>query len=456
MEDQHWFARVSGDRNPLHMDPDWAETTFPGVPVVHGVHALLWGLDTYVAHVGSARVHGLRATFLKPVVVGDEAQIESSSDGSGFKLLVQDTPMLVVKLHSATGEDRVSLDDPAPVDPAVGPRVRTLASMPGLSGLVGIPSAAEDLSRAFPHVRRAAGAQAASGLAAISALVGMECPGLHGMLADLSVFFIESPSRGPLAFRVTKVEPAFSRVDMTVNGSGITGTVGAFAGRDEPARPSEDTIRALVSVDEFAGHQPLIVGASGGLGAATARLLRAGGAQPVLTWHRAPVAADSGHDATQPTVQLDAAEPAAGLAALAKAGWQGAQVYYFASPRIFRRRLETFQRDDLDDFLRVYVGGFHELVRELLRMRAGAPLAVFYPSSVAVDDSRPEMFEYVLAKRVGEQLCERLQQEHKELTIVVRRLPRVHTRQTLTFLNVKAEAPEHVMLPIVRAVQSTL
>jgi nucleoside-diphosphate-sugar epimerase len=152
-------------------------------------------------------------------------------------------------------------------------------------------------------------------------------------------------------------------------------------------------------------------------------------------------------------VQLNAADPAAGLAALAQAGWQGAHMYYFASPRIFRRRLETYQSADLRDFLRVYVDGFHELVRGLLQLRAGAPLSVFYPSSVALDESRPELLEYALAKRAGEDLCERLQQAHKGLTIVVRRLPRVHTRQTMTFLNVKAEAPEQVMAPIVRLLQ---
>ena len=43
--DQARFAAVSGDRNPVHLDPVLARRTPAGAPVVHGVHLLLWGLD---------------------------------------------------------------------------------------------------------------------------------------------------------------------------------------------------------------------------------------------------------------------------------------------------------------------------------------------------------------------------------------------------------------------------
>ena len=43
--DQMRFADVSGDRNPMHLDALKARRTQAGVPVVHGVHLLLWALD---------------------------------------------------------------------------------------------------------------------------------------------------------------------------------------------------------------------------------------------------------------------------------------------------------------------------------------------------------------------------------------------------------------------------
>jgi hypothetical protein len=80
-------------------------------------------------------------------------------------------------------------------------------------------------------------------------------------------------------------------------------------------------------------------------------------------------------------------------------------------------------------------------------------LTVFYPSSEAVDASASDLFEYALAKLAGEQICARMEKTISGLKIVVNRLPRIATRQTETFLKVKADTPEAIMLPIIRNVQ---
>ena len=72
------FAEVTGDDNPLHVDPEYAETTSFGRPIVHGVFLLglvskLLGRD-FPGH-GSIAV-SLSARFLRPVPVGEEVTIE--------------------------------------------------------------------------------------------------------------------------------------------------------------------------------------------------------------------------------------------------------------------------------------------------------------------------------------------------------------------------------------------
>jgi acyl dehydratase len=47
-DDQTLFARLSGDFNPIHLDPIAARRTQAGVVVVHGIHAILWALDKLV------------------------------------------------------------------------------------------------------------------------------------------------------------------------------------------------------------------------------------------------------------------------------------------------------------------------------------------------------------------------------------------------------------------------
>jgi acyl dehydratase/NAD(P)-dependent dehydrogenase (short-subunit alcohol dehydrogenase family) len=459
--DQQWFSLVTGDSNPLHLDPAWASTTFPGALVVHGLHALLWGLDRHFTLRESMQVRFIHATFLKPILVGDELDTESSADGSVLRLLVHGELMAVVRLQKEQAGTVPAVTSALVTHhPGDGVRDRRADELIGLTGAIAVPNRVDELAQAFPAVSDTLAPSALHGLAALSTLVGMECPGLRSLLSEFSVSMVDPQNPGPLVFRVKKYQPAFSRVEMEVSGFGIAGVLAAFAGRRLPSPPQDEDLRALISPTEFTDQQPLVVGASGGLGAITARLLAAGGAHPYLTWSRSRDAAEETARAVvalngrYQLVQLDVQRPADGLAALTDANWKGDQLYYFASPRIFRRRLELFQYPDLQDFLRTYVNGFYDLVRGVLKMRRGARLTIFYPSSVAVDDLSSDLFEYRSAKLIGEQLCARMQQRNAGLTIKVARLPRIATRQTQTFINARAEAPDRVLLPIIKEVQS--
>ena len=74
--DQERFAAVCGDRNPIHMDPVAARRTFAGFPVVHGIHALLWALDSLFRYLPKlAPVASIRVSFEKLIYVGDRVQV---------------------------------------------------------------------------------------------------------------------------------------------------------------------------------------------------------------------------------------------------------------------------------------------------------------------------------------------------------------------------------------------
>src|ERR1035438_4230922 len=47
--DQKRFATLSGDWNPIHVDPVRARRTQAGGVVVHGIHVLLWALDAFAS-----------------------------------------------------------------------------------------------------------------------------------------------------------------------------------------------------------------------------------------------------------------------------------------------------------------------------------------------------------------------------------------------------------------------
>ena len=72
------FAEVTGDDNPIHVDPEYAATTRFGKPIVHGV--LLLGIISKVlgrdfpGH-GSVAV-GISCRFLRPVPVDSDITVE--------------------------------------------------------------------------------------------------------------------------------------------------------------------------------------------------------------------------------------------------------------------------------------------------------------------------------------------------------------------------------------------
>jgi NAD(P)-dependent dehydrogenase (short-subunit alcohol dehydrogenase family) len=455
-EDQRWFASVSGDVNPIHVDADWAAVHFPGAMVVHGQHILLWALDELARTQPGAHLASIQATYVKPVVIGDQVEASLSQDHKLVQIKVRDEIAVVARVEFGGSPARGEPQFVGGTVPAA-PRARKVAEFAGLSGIVQLPALARSLATRFPALTAALGNDRVIGLAAISTLVGMDCPGLHSMLSKVAVRTDSAMVRDALAFQVRKFHEPMSLVEMDISGMGISGTVSAFTAREPAAVASDEALRAMVSPTEFRGQRPLVVGATSGLGYATARLLAAGGADPVLTWHASEpdqiVRAVRALGASGAAVRLHAAAPSQGLADIHALGWDGAQLYYFATPRIFRRRIEPYQKQDFQDFASVFVDGFYEIVHRLASQRPGR-LTVFYPSSIAVEDSTADLLEYALAKTMGEQLCAQMQKKMPRLKIVIARLPRTATRQTDTFLKVKSETPEAIMLSPIRTVQS--
>jgi 3-hydroxybutyryl-CoA dehydratase len=67
-----YYAAVSGDFNPIHIDPEVGRAAgFPGA-ILQGMCTMAWLADACTAYLGDpARVKRLKVRFARPVVVGD-------------------------------------------------------------------------------------------------------------------------------------------------------------------------------------------------------------------------------------------------------------------------------------------------------------------------------------------------------------------------------------------------
>jgi len=440
--DQDAFAALSGDFNPMHVDPLAARRLMFGRCVVHGVRLVLWSLEQALQN-GPDRVAltHLDASFRKPAGVGDDVTgtiTFPTSDSAHIELSSGDQKLALIRCSWQSG------DEPADVSLPIAERSTAREwrddELNAAAGRVALSSPAIPLSQRLPPIQIAT-------LLATTRLVGMECPGLHSVYANLDLNFAANSLTEPtLGYRVTKWDPRFRRLTMELEAPDATGRIVAFVRHPPQSQPTCAELAGRVAADAFFNQRALVIGGSRGIGEATAKLLAAGGANVWLTYHRGAkdaeaVVADitsAGYHAE--ALPCDASDP----------DWpvmeaiRPTHLYYFATPPIF-------SGSDAPAFTQFYVTAFGALVDKLVPHGLTHAL---YPSSVAVDSAPAGMEDYAAAKAAGEELCRTLEKNHPGLTILAPRLPRLATDQTATFALVEAGSPADIMLPLLHQLTS--
>jgi hypothetical protein len=462
---QAQFSQLSGDRNPMHMDAVAARRTHAGQPVVHGIHAVLWALETLVrkGHIQHP-IAQIKVRFQKLIYVGDAVSLEvvrQDRAGISLQLCVDNLP--VSSINIGFGEPlfvAAHENTPDAIPPSAWPQEPTnlsLAEVEQASGWLAFARDIEAATHSFPGLSEVIGPQRISALACMSRLVGMVCPGMHSTFFSLTIRAIEPlGTENAIRYEVTSVHDQFRLVKQTVEGGGWSGTIESIARIPPVAQPTLEELAGSVLGGEFKETNALIIGGSRGLGELTAKLIVAGGGRVTITF------ATGRDDAIEVQRQIrewggkcevlryDATLPAASQ--FAQLGSAPTSLYYFATSPIFLRKTRLYTPSVFEKFYRVYVEGFYEVCASALRdSKPGS--SVFYPSSVAVEDHPLDMTEYAMAKAAGEILCGDLARSNVGLRFIVERLPRMLTDQTATVMPIKTIAPLEVMLPIVRRME---
>jgi hypothetical protein len=462
--EQERFAAASGDRNPMHMDALLARRTQAGAPVVHGIHLLLWALDSLAAArprlpaLCTIRAHFNKFVYLDEPV--DVTLLQRGPTSTRLNISVGDASRARVTLDFGNAAENRSVLSATSEDMVPGltaPMNMDFESMAGRSGQFKFTMTPESAAALFPNATRWLGPGRIAALAASTYLVGMVCPGLRSIFSELSVHTCtESVAQNILSFCVMETDSRFQSVEQEIAGGGLAGTVKCFVRTPPVEQAAMASLAQLVGPEEFAGSVALIVGGSRGLGELTAKLISAGGGHAIVTWNTGKI--DAKRVAAEirsagkscETLAYDARMPAAEqLAQLANAP---THAYYFATPAIFRPGPDIFSQKRLNEFLDIYVNGFWQLSKAL-RIRQ-PNVSLFYPSSVSVLERPKGMTEYTMAKAAGEVLCTDINQSLAPAHVTVRRLPRLPTDQTVTAIAVEVADPVQTMLPIVREVQS--
>jgi len=465
-EIQEHFASLSGDRNPMHMDAVAARRTQAGMPVVHGIHSLLWSLES-LAERGLllSPIVRVRVRFLKWVYVGDEAVLilpgDIAPDPKTLDVSVLGLPVLAADItygerSGVAEEGSVSPDAPLPaaLDLAI-------EQLDGVSGEA-YTATAQEAAKTFPALAKLLGGPAIAEIAAASYIVGMEAPGLHSMFSKADFTFVATPApaepRRALHWDVTYTDPRFRKARIAIRGGALTGTLEVFF-RVPPVQQAGMALLAEhVAPNEFAGMKALIIGGSRGLGELTAKIIAAGGGIPTITYAIGrsdaekvqTLIADWGGKAE--LLQYDVrAEAGPQIAALAE---PPTHLFYFATSVIYRPKQGVLSGPMLAEFVQFYLQGFYDLCTALTALRTGLPgkLEVLYPSTVFIEERPAGMTEYAMIKAAGEQLCLDMNQYLEGIHITAYRFPKLPTDQTAGVLPERETDAMDAMLPVLRGI----
>jgi acyl dehydratase len=460
-DDQDRFAALSGDFNPIHLDELTARRTLAGAPIVHGVHLLLWGLESLAADSKLPfPVGALNYRFRNRLYLGDrvDTSIERRSGQQvRLKAVAGTREVLALDLMTADpARERIDLPLTADAPQALQTSACELALEDIRDQTGNLPFANPPLQYAetYSHAARLLGAPRLAALGCSSYLVGMVVPGLYSLYSDAHWrLHAVDPMVNALRYRVSSLDPRFRRVRIDVAGPGLSGTITAVSRPPPVQQPPLSAVASRVTAGEFSSQSALIVGGSRGLGEVTAKLIAAGGGRVCITYARGE--SDARRVAAEITraggrceviaydIGRDAREQLCELAA------NHTHIYYFATPGIAHRVSSLSAGDRLQEFDRFYLHGFRKLV---MAAKALWPqgFAAFYPSTVYIQQPPPGLTQYAMSKAAGEVQCAEMARVLPEVKILVERLPRLLTDQTADVSGQDAGDPVPPLLAVIR------
>lgn len=452
-DDSLAFARLSGDYNPIHLDPIVARRSMFGQCVLHGMHLALWAVDQWLADRSSrVRVKTIHIVFRRPASAGDLIDwTVHRADAGGARINVSSDGVSLVTIElQLIADEAIPITFPESLEHDRTPMERSVSQLRECAGRLPLWMDRELTSRLFPNVARVLPPAQIATLLATTRLVGMHAPGLHSLLRGLNLSDASMHVQPELNYRATRFDERFSLLELEIESPGLSGVVATGIRPQPGAQQAYTAIQSLVGAEEFRGERALVIGGSRGLGEVATKLLAAGGAEMRFSYHLGSADADrvaseitrAGGAAT--CFPYDVLKDATKLPAIVR-DWRPSALCYFATPFIFSGAQGRFSAELFRRFCDFYVTGFYQTL-----IAAGDVKRVLYPSSTAIEKPSPNLVEYAAAKAAGESLCRSLATADPERRLICPRFARLATDQTATLLRTSAADPVAPVLAALR------
>lgn len=452
VDDTLKFAELSGDFNPLHVDPIAARRLRFGHTVIHGVNGTVAALELLFAKLAvPAQLTSLSVNYSKPVTQGDVLTVVYHQDSPGkgkgkgkLDVFIGGKRAQVIKLQY---DERLWAGDVEDFsDSNRKPIPLSISDAESLHDSFQLSWNQQIAKQLFPKLIQSLPAPQVAFLLGMTGIVGMRCPGLHSVFAGLKVSFApyEVPDNS-ISYDVELVDLRFSRVVIQASSNVATAQIDALFREPVVQQPSYDFVRSCVEDEAFAQQNALIIGGSRGLGEIVGKAVAAGGGKVTITY------ATGEHDANKIKTEINASGGKANalklnvvdLAAEAIEALKTepfTHIYYFASPLI-EKNDELFSSDLFNKFCQFYVTGMAQVVNTIAenKQRRKDAVTLFVPSTVFIDENKKGFAEYVTAKLAAETYAKQQVSLFPGWQCVMPRLKPMLTDQTASVVTTSAE-----------------
>ena len=452
-EDQNKFAFLSGDFNPLHLDPIVSRRLLFGSMVVHGLHTLLWGLDNLVSiNKEQMRLTSVFVRFQNVIRVGNTAicVIDRKSDNSA-EINIYNKNELVTFINVVWQKEMLKSPEYYINEAfdACLPDELTEEEYSTASGSINLYLNISLLNTLFVDISKYINLNQIASLLSTTRIVGMKCPGLHSIYSSLECHFEELDNKTPnISYKVKKMHKGSGQILINIESSIINGTIKAFRRPQQVKQIRFNEMKQLGFKGDFKNQKALIIGGSRGLGEVTAKILAAGGADVHITYCHGKLDAlrvveeISNEKFIAECFNLNILDEKVQLPYEESSKWVPTHVYYFATPYIKQGKDGIFSEELFKYFYQYYVIGFENVINKLKSLGIKK---VFYPSTIFINSIQSGMCEYAMAKVAGEMFCNYYSALNGEVTIFTPRLPKMLTDQTTSIIPMNLKSPVELM-----------
>ena len=450
--DQKDFSKLSGDCNPVHIDLVEARKILGGQCIVHGINTLLWSLECLLNFYGKLPFK-FAIKFQKAINIEKKIICFWNKSEKIVKIETLEKDLLFTLSYEKIEKENIKKNNfkiniKNKINKPLNNNLENFTEEQYFSMKYGGKSLLA--KKLFPKLSQKIGENCVYEISLLSNIIGMQLPGLYSLFLDVSIDLSYSNSLNKPFFKVNKIDKRFRLVDLDYLGINLSSRLKALQRPFYKTRLCSEIVKKIPRSLKLNRKKILIIGGSRGIGASLAQVSTILGAHTTITYkagkNDAIKLCRDIFDFTNRKVKnfkLDITD----LNQIKKIKFNYDVIFYFASPKIIGTQ-HKFDFNLFEIFYNIYCKSFQTLAKSY---SSSGGSVIYWPSTIFLSQNLNNFQEYTLAKSIGEKFCRSFEKETKT-KIIIDRLDRVKTDQTIGLLNQKILDPTDVAINIINLV----